>query len=59
LRGGLISSMALTLSGFASIPRCDTRNPSSFPDGTPKAHLAGLSLIFTFVDWRIFLPSLR
>jgi hypothetical protein len=32
LRGRRISSMALTLSGFASIPRCDTRNPSNLPD---------------------------
>jgi hypothetical protein len=49
LHRGRISSMALTLSGFASIPRCDTRNPNSLPDGTPKAHLAGLSLMFTFL----------
>jgi hypothetical protein len=48
LCGGRISSMALTLPGFASIPRCEARKPSSFPEGTPKVHLAGLSLMFTF-----------
>jgi hypothetical protein len=49
LHGGHISLMDLTLSGFTSIPQWDTRNPNNLPDGTPKAHLVGLSLMFTFL----------
>ena len=33
--------MARILSGLASMPRCDTRNPRSLPDTTPKTHLSG------------------
>ena len=39
--------MALILSGLASIPRWEMRKPSSLPDGTPNAHLSGLSLKLT------------
>jgi hypothetical protein len=36
--GGLITSIARILSGFASIPRCDTRKPRSFPAKMLKTH---------------------
>jgi hypothetical protein len=42
---GLIASIARILSGFASIPQCDTRNPRSFPAETPKTHFSGLSFV--------------
>ena len=35
--------MVEIFSGFASMPRWLMMNPSSFPDGTPKTHLVGLS----------------
>ena len=35
--------MAEILHGLASIPRLDTRKPSSFPAGTPKVHLVGFN----------------
>ena len=38
-------SIAWILSGFASIPLCETINPRNFPDDTPKAHLLGFNLI--------------
>ena len=34
--GASICSIALILSGLASIPCCDTKNPRSLPDGTPR-----------------------
>ena len=37
--------MALILSGFASIPRLETRKPRSFPAGTPNTHFSGLSFM--------------
>jgi hypothetical protein len=43
--GGLIASIAWTLSGLASIPRWETRKPRSFPADTPKTHFSGLSLV--------------
>jgi hypothetical protein len=43
--GGLIASIAQILSGFASILRCDTRKPRSFPAKTPKTHFLGLSFM--------------
>jgi hypothetical protein len=43
--GRLIASIAQILSGFASIPRCDTRKPRSFPAETPKTHFLGLSFM--------------
>jgi hypothetical protein len=43
--GGLITSIARILSRFASIPRCDTRNPRSFPAETPKMNFSGLSFV--------------
>src|SRR3954470_14989601 len=42
--GASICSMALILSGLASIPRWDTKNPRSLPEGTPNTHFSGLSL---------------
>src|SRR3954470_12278713 len=42
--GASICSMALILSGLASIPLCDTKNPRSLPEGTPKTHFSGFSL---------------
>ena len=38
-----MAMMALIFSGLASIPRLLMMNPSSFPKGTPKTHLIGLS----------------
>jgi hypothetical protein len=35
--------MAEIFSGLASLPRWLMMKPSSFPDGTPKIHLFGLS----------------
>jgi hypothetical protein len=35
----------LDLVRFDSIPRCDTRNPRSFPAETPKTHFSGLSFM--------------
>ena len=40
-----MSNMAWILSGFASIPLCETMNPINFPDETPNAHLLGFSFI--------------
>jgi hypothetical protein len=42
--GGLIASIAWILSGFASIPQCDTRNPRSLPTETPKDTFLGVEL---------------
>src|SRR6266567_8958780 len=41
--GRAILSMADILAGFASIPRRETRKPSSFPAGTPKVHFSGFN----------------
>ena len=38
-------SIAWILSGFASIPFCETMNPRNFLDETPKAYLLGFSFI--------------
>ena len=38
-----MAMMALIFSGLASIPQLLTMKPSSFPEGTPKTHLVGLS----------------
>jgi hypothetical protein len=43
--GGLIASITLIFSGFASMPRYETRNPSSFPAEMPKTHLSGFSFV--------------
>ena len=45
-RGMLSPSIALIFSGLASIPQCDTKKPRSLPEGTPKTHFSGLSLIW-------------
>ena len=36
---------AQILAGFASIPLLETMKPSNFPEGTPKTHFSGLSLM--------------
>jgi hypothetical protein len=41
--GALILVMVEIFSGLASMPRWLMMKPSSFPDGTPKTHLFGLS----------------
>jgi phage protein U len=41
--GAFILVMAEIFSGLASMPRWLMMKPSSFPDGTPKTHLFGLS----------------
>ena len=43
LKGMEVAARGLIFFGFASIPWCDTRKPSSLPAGTPKT-LSGLSL---------------
>ena len=43
-----MAMMALIFSGLASIPRLLMMNPSSFPEGTPKTHLVGLSFATNF-----------
>ena len=43
--GGCMSSIALHLSGFASIPLLVNMKPRNLPAGTPKAHFDGFSLI--------------
>ena len=47
--GSTILSMALILTGLASIPRLETRKPSNLPAGTPKVHFAGFSFIRNFL----------
>ena len=41
--------IAWILSGFASIPLCETIKPRNFPDVTLKAHLPG----FNFILYRL------
>jgi phage protein U len=41
--GALILVMVEIFSGLASMPRWLMMKPSSFPNGTPKTHLFGLS----------------
>ena len=43
--------MALTFVGLASMPRLLTMKLSSFPDGTPNTHLAGLSFHLNFLTF--------
>ena len=38
-----MAMISLIFSRLALIPRLLTMNPSSFPEGTPKTHLVGLS----------------
>ena len=45
LVGDFMFSIALIFSGFASIPRPETKKPRCFPDGPPNVHLSGLSFI--------------
>ena len=45
VKGGYMSSTALILSRFASIPRRSTIKPKNFSTETPKAHLAGFNFI--------------
>jgi hypothetical protein len=41
--GAFMLVMAEIFSGLASTPRWMMMKPSSFPEGTPKTHLLGLS----------------
>jgi hypothetical protein len=41
--GAFMLVMAEIFSGLASMPRWLMIKPSSFPEGTPKTHLLGLS----------------
>jgi hypothetical protein len=43
--GGLIISIVLILSRFASMPWCKTRNPNNFPAETPKMDFSGFSFM--------------
>jgi hypothetical protein len=43
--GCRIASIILIFSGLASIPRCETRKPSSLPAMTPNIHLFGFILV--------------
>ena len=52
-----MSSTAVILSGFASIPRLLTIKPKNFPAETPKAHLARFNFILYF--FRIWNASAR
>ena len=45
-----ISRIALTFSGFASIPLCDTMNLRNFPEETPKAHLDGFNFMLYYIS---------
>ena len=38
-------SIAWILSGFTSIPLCETIKPRNFPDDTSKVHLLGFNFI--------------
>jgi hypothetical protein len=42
--GGCIWMIALILSGLASIPLVDTKQPNTLPLVTPKMHFSGLNL---------------
>jgi hypothetical protein len=42
--GGCIWRIAFILSGLASVPLVETREPSTLPRVTPKNHFSGLSL---------------
>ena len=41
----VMSNMALTFSGLASIPRCKTMNPGNLLDKTPNTHFVEFNLI--------------
>ena len=41
----VMSNMALTFSGLASIPHCKTMNPRNLPDETPNKHFTEFNLI--------------
>ena len=45
-----ISRIALTFSGFASIPLCDTMNPRNFPEETPNAHLDRFNFMLYYMS---------
>jgi hypothetical protein len=47
LVGAFILVMAEIFSGLASMPRWLMMKSSSFPEGTPKTHLFGLSFCHT------------
>ena len=55
--GEVMSSIALTFSGFSSILHCDTMKPRNFTNKTLKTHFSGLSFILYLlkvsnVSWR-------
>ena len=52
-----ISRIALTFSGFASIPLHDTINPRNFPEETLKAHLDGFNFMLYCLS--VLIVSLR
>ena len=41
----VMSNIALTFSGLASIPCCETMNPRNLLDETPNTHFARFNLI--------------
>jgi hypothetical protein len=43
--GGCIASIIIIFSGLASIPRYETRKPSSLPTVTPNTHLSGFRFV--------------
>jgi hypothetical protein len=43
---GAMLVMAEIFSGLASMPHSETMNPKSMPQGTPKTHFLGFSLMF-------------
>ena len=52
--------MALTLSGFASIPLCDTMNPKNLPEETPKTNFVGFNFIlYLWSILKVFLFRLQ
>ena len=45
-----ISRIALTFTGFTSIPLCDTINPRNFPEETLKVHLDEFSFMLYYLS---------
>ena len=43
--GEVMSNIALTFSGLASMPHYETINPKNLPNETPNTHFAGFNLI--------------
>ena len=49
--GDLISIIAFTLSGFASMPRWETMNLKNFPEVTAKTHFAGFTDLISYYTY--------